>query len=59
MSWGLLLVGVIVVLLSALADVLGIGRAPGFGWKQSLGVVVGLVLMGVGWYWGRKPRRSR
>lgn len=59
MSWGLLLVGVIVVLLSALADVLGIGRAPGFGWKQSLGVVVGLVLIAVGWYWGGKPRGSR
>ncbi len=44
MSRGLLFVGVIVVLLSALADILGIGRAPGFGWKQSFGVVVGLVL---------------
>jgi hypothetical protein len=59
MSWGLLLVGVIVVLLSALADVLGIGRAPGFGWKQSFGVVVGLVLIGVGWYWGRNPKGPR
>lgn len=57
LSWIPGVVGLIVVLLSAPADLLGFG-APGFGWIQILGVVVGFVLIGLGWYWGKKPGGS-
>lgn len=41
---GVLLVGgILLLILSLLADVLGIGGAPGFGYKQILGAVVGIV----------------
>ena len=46
-GWSLIGVGVLVVFISALADSLGLGRSPGFGWAQTLGVVVGaLVILG-------------
>ena len=46
-AWILIGVGVLLVLISALADSLGLGRSPGFGWRQTLGVVVGaLVILG-------------
>lgn len=45
---GLLVVGVILFLVSAAADTLGIGGAPGFGWKQITGVIIGVVLAAVG-----------
>jgi hypothetical protein len=37
--------GVLVVLVSVLADVLRIGGEPGFGYKQGVGVFVGLALI--------------
>ena len=47
--------GVLVVLVSALADVLRIGGDPGFGYKQDVGVLVGaaIIIAGVRW----RPRR--
>ena len=36
--------GVLVVLVSALADVIGIGQ-PGFGYKQGAGLLVGIALI--------------
>jgi hypothetical protein len=48
-----LVAGIIVVLLSALADSLGPGRSPGFGWKRALGVIIGLLVMLVGYRWRR------
>src|SRR4029450_13165378 len=44
--------GVLVVLVSALADVLRIGGEPGFGYKQGVGVVVGIALIIAGPWWG-------
>jgi hypothetical protein len=44
-----------VVLVSALADVLRISGEPGFGYKQGLGVLVGIALIIAGVWW--KPRR--
>ena len=35
--------GILLLILSLLADVLGVGGAPGFGYKQILGTVVGVV----------------
>lgn len=40
--------GILVILASVFADTLGLGTVAGFGWKQGVGVVVGLVLAGVG-----------
>jgi len=49
-------VGVLLVLVSAFANSLGLGH-PGFGWKKTLGVVVGAVILVAGlWRW---PRASR
>ena len=46
--------GVLVVLVSVLADVVGIGQ-PGFGYKQGAGVFVGMALIIAGVWW--RPRR--
>jgi hypothetical protein len=43
----LLLLGVLLVIISVLADSIGIG-VPGFGWKQFVGLVVGVVLAATG-----------
>jgi hypothetical protein len=46
--------GVVVALVSVFADVFGIGREPGFGYKQGAGVLVGIALVIAGVWW--KPR---
>ena len=45
----LLVIGVIILLLSLLANSIGIGGAPGFGYKQIAGTVVGAILAIVGY----------
>ncbi len=49
-----MIIGIIVVLLSALADPLGLGRSPGFGWRQGLGAIMGLLIILLGYRWGRQ-----
>jgi len=49
-AWIGIIVGILVVLISALADPLGLGRHPGFGWLQGLGVIVGLLAILAGFY---------
>jgi hypothetical protein len=44
----LLVVGVLLLLVSASADPLGIGGCPGIGMKQLAGIVVGVVLAATG-----------
>lgn len=44
----LLLIGLVCIVVFAGADVFGVGNAPGFGWKQITGTVVGLILCGIG-----------
>jgi hypothetical protein len=44
----LLVVGVIVLLLSLTADVIGIGGNPAFGMYQILGTIGGAIVAGVG-----------
>ena len=52
----LMVVGVMVVVLSLAADALGIGADPGIGWKQAVGALVGVIVVGVGaWYWPGFP----
>ncbi len=41
LAWIVVAVGVLLVLISGFAYPLGLGH-PGFGWKKTLGVVVGL-----------------
>jgi uncharacterized membrane protein YedE/YeeE len=51
--WIVIGAGVLVVVLSAFADRLGLGRSPGFGWRQALGVVVGALIVATGIYLNR------
>ncbi len=46
----LLVVGIVLVILSLAADKIGIGRAPGFGYWQSLGSVVGAFVAAAGFH---------
>jgi hypothetical protein len=51
-----LFIGVIIVILSLIADIIGLANTLGllqdsrFGPIQIIGVVVGLILGGIGWY---------
>jgi hypothetical protein len=45
---GFLVVGVVLLLISATADSLGIGGASGIGWKQVAGIVVGVAFVALG-----------
>ncbi len=56
--WVLIGVGVLLVLISALANPLGLGHHPGFGWKKTLGVVVGALIIVAGLYFQRGRRTS-
>ena len=44
----LVLVGVVVLLVSATADILGIGGFPGVGWKQLAGIAAGVAVAASG-----------
>jgi len=44
----LIVVGVIIVVISLAADLLGIGNISGFGWKQMLGTAIGVVVALIG-----------
>ena len=43
-----LVVGIIVLLLSLVADLIGIGRTPIFGSNQIIGTIVGIIVVVVG-----------
>jgi hypothetical protein len=40
----LLAVGAVLLIVSLVADVIGIGGAAGFGYKQTIGVIAGVVV---------------
>ena len=51
----LIVAGVVVLLVSLAADVVGIGGAPGFGYKQIIGAIAGVIIAVVGLvYYTRK-----
>jgi hypothetical protein len=54
----LMIVGILIVLIAALADPLGLGRSPGFGWRQTLGVIVGALVIVAGLYLRRRVKAS-
>ena len=39
----LLVLGAVLLIVSLLADVIGIGANPGFGYRQIIGVVLGVI----------------
>jgi uncharacterized membrane protein len=58
LAWVLIGIGAIVVLIALLADPLGLGKSAGFGWKQGLGVVLGIVIILAGFYLRRSKSLS-
>ncbi len=53
-----IVVGVLLVLIALFADPLGLGKSPGFGWRQTLGVVVGALVVLAGVYLRRRGEGS-
>jgi len=49
----IVVIGVVLALVSLLADAIGVGGDPGFGYKQAAGLVVGVVLVAIGLWRGR------
>jgi uncharacterized membrane protein len=53
--------GLVLLVVSALAEPIGIGDGGGFGWKQVTGVIVGAVAIVIGllvMYWRRGEPRT-
>ncbi len=53
-AWVVIGAGVLLVIISVFADPLGLGRNPGFGWLQGLGVVIGALVILAGLYLRRR-----
>jgi len=57
LSFVIIGVGIIILLVSLFADVIGIGSSPGFGTKQAIGAVIGAIIGIIGFIlyrkWGR------
>jgi hypothetical protein len=51
-------VGLLLILIALFADLLGLGRSPGFGWRQTLGVLVGVLVVAAGLYLWRRPKAA-
>jgi hypothetical protein len=51
-------IGVLILLVSLFADPLGLGRTPGFGRVQTIGVVVGALVVAGGVYLWRRGKPS-
>ena len=57
MAYLIIVLGAVVLIISLAADSLGIGGAPGIGWKQLTGAGVGLIVMIYGiWLASRKAK---
>jgi len=59
LAWTLIGLGVLLVLISAFANPLGLGGHPGFGRKKALGVVIGAAVVLIGLYVRRRMGASR
>ena len=56
----LIILGVVVLIVSLAADVIGIGNGTGLGWKQIVGAVVGfLIAIGGVWLVISKPVQQK
>jgi hypothetical protein len=45
----LIVLGVVVLVVSLAADAIGLGGAPGFGYRQIIGTIVGVIVAVVGY----------
>ena len=57
-AWIVVVAGAVLLVLSVLADSIGLGGEDGFGWKQTTGVVVGAVVLVGGLAWMYVPQRG-
>jgi hypothetical protein len=57
-AWIVIGAGALLVIISVFADALGLGRNPGFGWTQGLGVVIGALVILAGLYLRRRKASS-
>jgi len=57
LAWGLIVLGLVIIVLSGLTDALGLGQ--GFGWKQVVGMALGIALVVRGIYWRRRLSAPR
>jgi hypothetical protein len=55
---GLIVLGVILLIGSLAVDALGMGTAPGIGWKQLTGAGIGVILVIVGG-WSLRGEKSK
>ncbi len=53
-SMVVLVLGALILLASLLADIIGIGDDTGFGRQQTMGVVLGVVVLAIGAYLHKK-----
>jgi hypothetical protein len=51
-------IGTLLVLIALFADPLGLGKSPGLGWRQTLGVVFGALVVLAGVYLRRRGKGS-
>jgi hypothetical protein len=59
-SYGLLIIGILVLAGSLAADLLGLGSSPGgIGWKQWLGAGIGFIITAVGVYLYLQSKESK
>ena len=47
-SWLMLVVGIVLAFVSIFADRIGLGAMPGFGWKQTIGLLIGVAAIALG-----------
>lgn len=59
LAWGLIVFGLVIIVLAGFADALGLGQQPGFGWRQALGMAIGIAFVLRGVYWRRRLRSAR
>ncbi len=59
LAWGLIVVGLAIIVLAGLADALGLGQQPGFGWRQGLAMAIGIAAAVRGIFWRRRLRATR
>ena len=59
LSWIAMVAGVLLVLLAILAYPLGLAHSSGFGWRRSLGVIIGLLSILFGYRGSRKSTEPR
>jgi len=52
----ILIIGIVFLATSLLADVIGLGKDPGFGLQQTTGSIAGAVIAGVGLFLWRKAK---